>query len=222
MRISLRWSAGLATAAAILMIGAGIDLWGPRSHDLRAFEPVKVARLETAMWRSYYDRDRIKLFGELAALLRTQYGLPPLRSLVTAYRAAHAATVFQRGRGRTDYQRALPDLERFYKSIGAVSVQPLDAVRAARLELEWWIIHRERATHPPEDLPRALAALQAELYHEPPDAFVEHAQERAAAMLVRDSAAEGGRPTEAQWETIGRLLERSWTLLWQTVQKQTT
>jgi hypothetical protein len=34
------------------------------------------------MWKSYYAHERLALFGELATLLRHQYGLPVLRSHV--------------------------------------------------------------------------------------------------------------------------------------------
>jgi hypothetical protein len=34
------------------------------------FDPDEVARLETAMWRSYYDRRRLPLFGQLVACSR--------------------------------------------------------------------------------------------------------------------------------------------------------
>src|SRR4051812_13473139 len=95
----------LATAAY-----ATYDLYGPRTSDIRAFDPDEVARLDTAMWRSYYGRERARLFLQLTELLRTQYHLPLLRSTLQGYRAAHAAFVFKEGKERTDYERALPDL----------------------------------------------------------------------------------------------------------------
>lgn len=60
-----------------------------------------------------YSRERAKLFGQLAELLRAQYRLPFWRSNAVAYRAAKAAFVFKDGRGRADYERALPDLVSF-------------------------------------------------------------------------------------------------------------
>ena len=49
---------------------AAAELARPRRADIRVFDPDEVARLETAMWRSYYDRRRLPLFGQLVALLR--------------------------------------------------------------------------------------------------------------------------------------------------------
>jgi len=44
----------------------------------------------------------------------------------------------------------------------------------SQLELEWWIIHRERERHEPGDLARALAELQAEVYQLPVERLLEH------------------------------------------------
>ena len=200
-----------------LLAWAAYDLYAPRRTSLREFDADEVARLETAMWRSYYSRERLKLFRELAELLRTQYRLPPLRSNAVAYRAAKAAFVFKDGKGRADYERALPDLVSFYRSIRAVSDTDFDVGRAARLELEWWIVHRERRRHAPGDLDRALADLQAEIFRLPAERFAEHARLRAEAMEIRDTKAEQGGVTEADWRRIDDLLHQSWRSLWRAV-----
>jgi hypothetical protein len=202
-----------ACTAGAVLIWVAWDLFGPRSHSLRNFQPEEVGRLETAMWKSYYAHERLALFGELATLLRHQYGLPPLRSYVVAYHAARAAAVFQGGHSHADYEKALADLVAFYAAIDRVSTEPFDVQRAARLELDWWIVHRERAAHPREDLDRNLAALQGELYHLPADPLMEHARLRADAMLLRDHGAEAGNPTLQQWAEIDRLLRLSWRSL---------
>ena len=210
---------GRATLIATAIAGgvlawAGWDLYAPRSHDLRDFQPDEVGRLETAMWKSYYGHERLRLFSELATLLRRQYDLPVLRSYVVAYHAARAAAVFQGGHTHADYEKALPEIEAFYAAIRRVASEPFDVRKAARLELDWWIVHRERAMHPREDLDRTLAALQGELYHLPVDPLMEHAKLRADAMLLRDSAAADGAPGEQQWAEIDRLLHSSWRALW--------
>ena len=199
-----------AIAVAAVVAWAAWDLYAPRSHDLRDFQPDEVGRLETAMWKSYYDRERLRLFGQLATLLRRQYGLPPLRSYVVAYHAARAAAIFQGGHERADYEKALPEVVAFYAAIRRVATEPFEVRRAARLELDWWIVHRERALHPREDLDRSLAALQAELYHLQEERLMEHARLRADAMLLRDSG-------DAHWAEIDRLLHASWRALWVTV-----
>jgi hypothetical protein len=189
------------------------DLTRTRATDLRRFDPDEVARLETAMWRSYYSRDRLKLYTQLGELLRRQYGFTYWKSQAVAYHAARAAFVFKDGRTRTDYERALPDLLQFYAALREASHSDFDVERAAQLELEWWIVHRERARHAPGDLDRALAALASEIYRVPADRLEEHARLRAEAMRIRDDKAAAGGVTEADWARIDALLHASWQSL---------
>ena len=202
----------LAAVSAVIAYGA-YDLYAPRHTDLREFDPDEVARLETAMWRSYYDRKRARLFLELAELLREQYRLPLLRSNAVAYRAAHAAFVFKDGHNRAEYERALPDLVAYYAALRKVSTTSFDVDEAARLELEWWIVHREREHHAPGDLAKSLADLAAAIYHVPAAALMEHANLRAEAMTIRDDRAAAGGVSEADWARIDELLHASWRSL---------
>ncbi|HEV3398000.1 MAG TPA: hypothetical protein VG693_01760 [Actinomycetes bacterium] len=193
---------------------AAAELARPRRTDIRVFDPDEVARLETAMWRSYYDRRRLPLFGQLVALLQGQFHLQPLRAVTLAGLAARAAAVFQVGSNSDDYRRALPYLERYYAAIRAVSEVPFDARRAAVLELEWWIVHRENALHPPGDLERALADLAAELYQVPADRLWTHASRRAEAMTIRDHAATRQVGVlEDDWDRIEAVLWVAWKAL---------
>src|SRR4051812_19435309 len=70
-RSKIKWA--VMTIIALVIAYGLFDLYGPRSTKLRHFDANEVARLETAMWRSYYDRKPVKLFNELSELLRTQY-----------------------------------------------------------------------------------------------------------------------------------------------------
>ena len=211
----------LKVLLAVVVLAAGyiaFDLLGPRESKMREFNPDEVARLETAMWRSYYSKQQVKLYNQLTELLRSQYNLPLVRSNAVAYQAARAAFVFKDGRNRADYEKALPNLVSFYTSIRNVSDIPFDIDRAARLELEWWIIHRERKTHKPGDLDRALAELAAELYRLPVERAMEHARLRAEAMTIRDTRAEAGQVSETDWARIDQLLHESWRSLKEAVQ----
>ena len=212
-RFALRALAALAAALAALGGWVAYDLSRAHTTDLRRFDADEVARLETAMWRSYYSRERVKLYTELGELLRKQYGFSYWKSQEVAYHAARAAFVFKDGRGRADYERALPDLVAFYGAIREASGSDFDARRAAELELEWWIVHRERERRPAGDLERALAALAAEIYHVPAERLSEHARLRADAMRIRDDKAASGGVTEADWARIDALLHASWQSL---------
>lgn len=205
----------------LAIASAAFDVYGRKTEDLRHFDPKRVAQLETSMWRSYYDRRPVYLFAELGELLRTQYHFPFLRSNIEAYRASKAALVFKDGHARSDYEKALPHLVKFYGSINQMSQEHFDVNRAARLELDWWIIHRERSQHDMEELVRSLADLQAEIYHLPAGQFRQHARLRAEAMILRDIKAAHGGVQEQDWRVINELLKASWYSLWSAVNSLT-
>ena len=198
---------------AILCAWVARDLSATSRHDLADFDAHEVARLETAAWRSYYAHEKLHLLTQMVELLRTQYRMPFWRSWVAAYYAAHAAFVFQPGHNRADYERALPDLKHLFGLVrqGSKTDFPVDHV--AKLELEWWIVHRERAEHPSDDLERALADVQAEMFQQPLSCFADHAKARAEAMIIRDSRAENGTVSEDDWRSIQALLDQAWVSL---------
>jgi hypothetical protein len=210
-----RWVILIVLIAVLAWLG--FDLYGPRHHSLRDFDPNEVARLETDMWRSYYAKERLKLFNQMAEMMRTQYGMPLATSNAVAFQAAKAAFVFKDGKKREDYEKALPNLVKFYQAIHNGADIDFDVQKAAKLELEWWIIHRQRNKYQPGDLDRALAELPAELYRVPVDRLLEHARLRQEAMTIRDKKAEEGGVTEADWAKINELLRASWQSLWTAV-----
>ncbi|MBI3651821.1 MAG: hypothetical protein HY231_12445 [Acidobacteria bacterium] len=214
-RSKIKWI--LLALVGALALWVVIDLYAPRSSKMRSFDADEIARLETAMWRSYYQKERVKLFNQMTELLRTQYNLPLIRSNTVAYQAAKAAFVFKDGRSRADYEKALPNLVNFYREIRKVSDVNFDVQRAAQLELEWWIVHRERKKHAAGDLEKALAELPAELYQMPVEKMLPHARLRAEAMTIRDDKAEAGGVSEADWQKIEALLHESWRSLYHAV-----
>jgi hypothetical protein len=212
IRPSRTWLAAVLLAA---ILGGWVlhDLLDTGKHDLRDFDSLGVARLETAMWRSYYDHRQVRLFGEMTAVLRRQFQLPFWKSVAAAFYAARAAIVFQKGHNRVEYLRALPDLTRYYSLIARASATSFDVPRVSALELEWWIVHRQRAAHSPGDLERALAELAGGIYQLPAERFAGHARSRTEAMLLRDDRAAAGMVTDRDWRRIGELLDNSWSSL---------
>lgn len=137
-----RWHRTLFVVVAVLGVALGYALWPRRAH-LRQFDPKAVARLETGMWKHYYDREYFKLCANLYRLNREQYGFSPWDSVSIAYYAAKAAAVFQPTRSRLEARRAQPLLARYFQVIATGSGEPFDAAKAAALELEWWQLRRE-------------------------------------------------------------------------------
>ena len=207
----------IAAAFAVWMV---VDIYRPLKVDIRDFDADEVARLDTAMWRSYYNRERVKMYGQLTELLETQYHFPFWRRQLVAFYAAKSAFEFKDGKSRTDYEKALPDLTKFYQQIRDVSTTEFDAKRAAELELEWWIVHRQRDQYKAGDLGRALAETAGAIYQLPADRFAEHGDLRAKAMEIRDTKAESGGVTEEDWQKIDDLLHQSWRSLHEAVSQK--
>lgn len=216
-RIFIRVVLGLLIIGILLGVWIAFDLSAPRKIDIREFDPDEVARLDTAMWRSYYSRERLRMFSELTELLEKQYKMRFWRRQLVAFYAAKSAFVFKDGKSRADYLEALPDLEKFYGEIRRSSATDFDAKRAAELELEWWIVHRERHKYQEGDLARALAKTAAAIYLMPADNFLEHGRLRAEAMKIRDTKAETGGVSEEDWRKIDELLHQAWRSLHQAV-----
>ncbi len=106
----------------MLLIVLAAAAWGgwPRRADLRAFEPAEMARLETAMWRDYYEKRYPALFYHLTTLSRTQFGFSPLDSVRIALSAARAANAFQPTRSRAAAAAAMPQLVGYYELLGRI------------------------------------------------------------------------------------------------------
>ncbi|WP_157083447.1 hypothetical protein [Bradyrhizobium manausense] len=188
----------LGTAAAAVLVAAYAGI--PRQADLRAFDPAEMARLETAMWRDYYDKRYAALFYHLYASTRMQFGFSPLRSLHIAFSAAEAAKTFQPTHSRQEADAALPALVAYYRDYAAAAPVAFDVEQAARLELDWWQARREAVG--PNDYGITIARVAALTYGKGvDDAGIRHfGITRADAMAFRD--AKGEAITEADWVAI--------------------
>jgi hypothetical protein len=192
----------------LLLIVLAAAAWGgwPRRADLRAFEPAEMARLETAMWRDYYERRYPALFYHLYALSRTQFGFSPLDSVRIALSAARAAKAFQPTRSRAAAAAAMPQLVVYYELLRPAAPNAFDVDMAARLELDWWQARREAVA--PADYGVTIAKVAAMTYGRPVDdpSMLASGIVRAEAMAFRDARGQG--ITDSDWREIeGRLLE---------------
>jgi hypothetical protein len=190
---------------------AGMYLCWPRKADLRAFDPAAMARLETAMWRDYYEKHYPRLFYHLYELSRTQFGFSPLDSFRIALSAAQAAKTFQPTRSRAEADAALPSLVTYYGLLLPAAPVAFDASEAARLELDWWQARREKIG--PKDYGRTVAEIAALTYGKSRDdpAMLESGIVRAEAMAYRDARYRS--MIEADWSEIETQLLRAYRLL---------
>ncbi len=178
------------------------------------FEPEYLARLETDMWITYYDRQVIRLFRLSVQLLREQMGFDGWQALFNAYRLTRAAFVFKRGKGREDYRLALKWLRPFYRSLQRQVGAKWNPDIMADYELEWWIVHRhDFDPAQTASLEAALSDLCGALYNLPAIHLRDYSRYRAEAMLISDrnvNARARGEKTPPDWESVNRSLYSSY------------
>jgi hypothetical protein len=198
-------------ALAILLGAIGAYASWPRQADLRGFEPAEIARLEAAMWRDYYEKRYVALFGHLYELSRTQFGFAPLDSFRIALSAAQGAKAFQPTRSREAANAALPPLVTYFRLLASAAPGGFEVEEAARLELDWWQARREAVA--PRQYGVTVARVAAIIYGKPADdpSLLISGIGRAEAMAYRD--ARGQVMTDPDWSEIECRLRRAyWSL----------
>ena len=204
----------LMVGLLLLVIWIAADLLMPGKADLRKINAPVVAQLETNMWRAYYDKRPAHLYWLLVKLLRAQNQMSFWQANVTAYKATRAAFVFKKGHQRTDYEQAVPYLTDYYQRLCTLGDLSADPQQVAKLELEWWIIHRERDKYGEAALVEAVANSTAAFYSVNPQTLHDYAVARTAAMIERDNKQQAGSVTEADWQDIQTKLNSSYTSLY--------
>jgi hypothetical protein len=192
----------------LLLVWISIDINYPFKTDIRKIDATETARLDGAMWRSYYEKKPVKLFLQSAELMRNEFHFPFWRSYLVSYYLAKAAFVFKDGTNRNDYNKTLPHLKKYYSHINNISNISFNADSVAATDLEWWIIRRERDKHTPDEWMQLLAKTSAMIYHLPETKFNEYAHLRVQAMLLRDE--KGNNITETDWQQVNKLLLAAW------------
>lgn len=197
---------GIILAALAL---AAIYVCVPRRADLTKFDPGRMARRETDMWRAYYDKRYLALFGNLYEVARGEYGFSPLDSLRLAIAAAGAAKTFQPTTSREQAEAALPALVDYFSILSGAAPAPIEVEDAARTELAWWQARRESAT--PEDYGLIIARVATLVYGVDGEEVRRSGVIRAQAMAYRD--AHEAAMSAADWDSIADQLDRAYGLL---------
>jgi len=178
------------------------------------FDPDELGRLETRMWKAYYRKQPVRLFGLLVQAVRAQAGVSWPRALVGSVLLTKAAVGFSRATG--DYERFAPDIVRGYRLLGLPEHVDIEAV--ARRELRWWVVRREIGLAAGTAAGESITDLYAAIYDLPRDRVAEAGRLRGLAAEVRDRGAEAdpdgstGAGT-AYWPGVARLLRASYRSL---------
>lgn len=159
----------------------------------RTFDPVALARLESAAWIGYYRREWFRVLAASVGLVRSGFALSWPKTLRGAW------LVLRANQRWAPYPHNNPDearrlMTRFYAIAGGREAG-FDPREAARLEVEWWRVHRalQHADGPGSDaLGQAIAELYAYTYGRPIAVMSESGELRSEAMRICDAWVEGG------------------------------
>jgi hypothetical protein len=193
---------------AIVVLAAAYACY-PRQADLTKFDPTAMARLEASMWRHYYEKRYLPLFGDLYDVARGQFGFSPLDSLQLALAAASAARAFQPSTSRAEAEAVLPSLVAYFAILSDAAPAPIEARDAARTELAWWQARREAVA--PEEYGLIIARVATLVYGVDNEDLRRSGVERAQAMAYRD--ARDASMSEVDWSHIADRLELAYGLL---------
>jgi hypothetical protein len=165
----------------------------------RSFDPRLVGELECRTWVTYYRREWLAFLWAALRVTRHAFGLSWPATLYGAWLVLRANQHWApHPVNRPDAARRC--MRRFYALVARTGHESFDVTEAARLEVEWWRIHRELqhagdAPVPTEDRPApsdepltaAISALYAHVYTVVDTEVRGAAAERALAMRLSDA-----------------------------------
>ncbi|MGO9750573.1 MAG: hypothetical protein ACLP8S_11275 [Solirubrobacteraceae bacterium] len=176
---------------------------GAQIKPHRAFDPRLVGTLECAVWVAYYRREWLRFLRGALSLTRHTFGLPWPSTVYGAWLVLRANQLWAPFPDN-DPDGARRAMERFYALVKRRHRERFDPAEAARLEVEWWRVHREHqhtdepaTPNNPTDqdavihaderpLVEALAALYSYAYQVPAADVRVAAEQRVLAMRYSD------------------------------------
>src|SRR5574341_1603837 len=156
------------------------------NRPMRRFDPRKVAYYEKENWVAYYEKRWLRLLRASVGMVKETFGLSAVQAMYAAYlvaRAEIAAAPFP----NNDIPKAEAYMRRFYALIKRVYGEDFDVAETARLEVNWWVVHRRLFGQTEnQELVDALVDLYVAAYRVDREWVLEAAYHRAQAMVYSD------------------------------------
>ncbi|HZT06490.1 MAG TPA: hypothetical protein VFC51_05630 [Chloroflexota bacterium] len=150
------------------------------------FDPDRVAALEAAGWRAYYDRAWPEMFRILVRMCQEQFHIPFPTSLVAAFHVVRGSMAW--APIDHDERAVLASYVRFYRLVRRYSGLTFDPERVAELELRYYDVHRRLVGHPDKtELIETMTALHSALFGLTPEQARESAELRVLANNTVDA-----------------------------------
>jgi hypothetical protein len=189
-----------------------------------SFDPVKVGQQECAAWAAYYRHEWWTFLRAAVGMVAAGFGMNRPDTLRGAWYVLQANRAWAPVPDN-DPHTARKYMRRFYELVRASGWGELDPAVAARLEVEWWRVHRahQYGTAGIDELVGALDELYSHVYGVPRSTMRDAARLRAEAMDLSDAWVAAGRnmddPLLAQER---RTLVASFAALREGVERQRT
>jgi hypothetical protein len=158
------------------------------------FDPLRLARLEKENYVAYYQKNWLKLLRVSVGMVQESFALSLPQAVYAAYLVARAEMAFAPFPDN-DVPRAEAIMRRFFAFVKNIHGVALDVDRAARLEINWWSVHRKlfgQAEN--QELVDAVAGAFAAAYNLPLEKVRQAAYHRAQGMLQSDLWVNQGKP----------------------------
>ena len=163
-------------------------------NPMKNFDPRKLAFYEKENYVAYYQKDWMKLLRVSIGLVKESFALSLLQAIYGAYLVARAEMAFAPF-PNNDIPRAEAYMRRFYQFIKNVHHEGFDVERAAKLEVNWWIVHRKLfGNSENQELVDTLTSLYTEAYGVKSPKLGDAARLRAMGMLYSDLWVNEGKP----------------------------
>jgi len=166
-------------------------------NPMRNFDPRQLAYYEKENYVAYYEKAWVKLLRISVTMVKEAFALSWWQAAYAAYLVARAEIAFAPF-PENDVPRAEAYMRRFYRFIKRVHREDFDIDRAAKLEVNWWIVHRRLFANPEnQDLVDALVDLYVEADGLERNAVRLAAEHRARGMYYSDVWVNQGRPANS-------------------------
>jgi hypothetical protein len=163
------------------------------NSPLANFDPRRLARFEKDNYVAYYQKNWLRLLSVSLSMVKEAFGLNWAQAFYGAYLIAKAEIAFAPD-PNNDLKGAETFMRKFFAFINRVHHENLDVEAMAKLEIEWWVIHRELFANPNnERLVDVLARYWAKTYRVPIENVREAARLRALGMLFSDQWVRSGK-----------------------------
>lgn len=170
-----------------------------RRKSRESLDPQGIAQLESALWVAYYRREWLRFVWTAMFVIHHVFGLTWPATLRGSWFLMRATQLW--APCDNDPVAARYAMERFYRLVKQQRDWPFDPAEAARLEVEWWRVHRviqpTGARSEAHVLVDALSALYAYAFGVPDTAVRVAAEQRALAMQYCDQWVRGGCDLES-------------------------